>query len=278
MVMMRVMGLLLAIVVSFLSFGDWGSGTTDQRAVADAAAKYCKAQPCEFVLTLGDNFYQFGVGSTRDRKWQTYYKDVYKNLNLPFYAVIGNHDERGSIRAQIDYGKIDPMWRMPGEYYSIKVPDAAATPIIEIFVINNGDDEFQPAEKAWLEKALSQSKATWKVLALHMPVISNGHHGDNPSGINDTLVPVICGKVNLVLSGHDHSFSRLRGPWGACTIDQLIIGTGGKDLRPVNTHDSRVISTGSFYGFGWFSATPDSLTFRMIKTDGSVYYEHSWKK
>lgn len=275
---MHVMGLLLAIAVSFLTFGDWGSGTTDQRAVADAAAQYCKTQPCEFVLTLGDNFYQFGVGSTRDRKWKTYYKDVYKSLQLPFYAVIGNHDERGSIQAQIDYGKIDSSWHMPGEYYSIKMPDTAVAPIVEIFVINNGDDKFQPEEKTWLEKALTQSKATWKILALHKPIISNGHHGDNSSDINYPLVSVICGKVDLVLSGHDHSFSRLRGPWDTCTIDQLIVGTGGKDLRPVNTRDSRVISTGSFYGFGWFSATPSALTFRMIKTDGSAFYDHTWKK
>lgn len=262
----------------FITFGDWGSGEPAQQAVADAATRYCSTQNCGFVLTLGDNFYQFGVGSTQDPKWKTYFKDVYKNLNLPFYAVIGNHDERGSIPAQIDYGKIDSSWRMPGEFYSIKVPNGVASPVVEIFVINNGDDQFQPDEKAWLEKALSQSKATWKILALHKPIISNGQHGDDSADINDGLVPIICGKVDLALSGHDHNFSYLKGSWDKCPIAQLVVGTGGKEVRAVNTKDPRIISTGFFFGFGWFAATPETLKFRMIKTDGSVFYETTWKK
>lgn len=264
--------------VSFITFGDWGSGTQDQQAVADAATRYCSKQPCGFVLTLGDNFYQSGVDSIHDPKWKSYYKDIYKNLHLPFYAVIGNHDERGSIQAQIDYSKIDSTWHMPGSFYSIKLPSTTLTPILEIFVINNGDDKFQDDEKRWLTNALAQSKASWKILAMHEGVISNGDHGDDPAGINDLLVPVICGKVDLVVSGHDHSFAHLKGPWAGCMVDQMIVGTGGKSLRSVNTKDSRVLSTGAFYGFGWFSVTPKQLKFRMIKTDGSAYYETLWNK
>lgn len=270
-----------AETAAFITFGDWGYGTQDQRAVADAATRYCKQQPCEFVLTLGDNFYNFGVWTTRDFKWKSYYKDIYKDLNLPFYAAIGNHDERGRIQAQIDYHKVDPSWNMPGPYYSIKIPSApsaARNPVVEIFVINNGDDEFQPDEKLWLEKALKASTATWRILALHKPIISNGSRGDDSSGINDQLVPVICGKIDIVLSGHDHFFSHLRGPWKGCMQDQLIVGTGGKSLRRVTTEDPRTLSAGSFYGFGWISATPKMLTFKMIKTDGTAYYETSWKK
>lgn len=268
--------LLTLASIAFITFGDWGTGGAEQKAVAAAAQRYCQIEKCEFVLTLGDNFYENGVRSVTDPKWKAYYRDIYQDLRLPFYAILGNHDGRGSIPAQIDYGRQDPSWHMPGEYYSIKVPNAAATPIVEIFVINNGDDQLQPDEKQWLEKSLRQSKAAWKLLALHKPIISNGKHGDDSGGINDQLIPVICGKMDVALSGHDHIFSHLKGSWKGCPLTQLIVGTGGKEIHAVKTKDPRVLSTGSFFGFGWFSATPKELRFRMIKTDGSVFYETTW--
>lgn len=264
--------------VSFITFGDWGNGSSQQQSVADAATAYCRSQLCDFVLALGDNFYPSGVESVRDPLWQRYYKDVYTALRLPFYAIIGNHDARGNVQAQVDYGEADPSWHMPATHYAVTFPLGSRAPLLELFVINNGDNEFPPNIRLWLQGALAQSKAAWKVLALHKPVISNGRHGDDSAHINDVLVPVICGKVDVVLSGHEHSFSHLRGPWQGCTVDQLIVGTGGVKLRAVDAQDPRVLSTGSFFGFGWFSATPEMLRFRMIKTDGSTYYETSWTK
>lgn len=267
-----------AEVVHFITFGDWGTGSTQQRAVADAATAYCRHQPCEFVLALGDNFYPSGVRSVRDPLWQRYYRDVYSALKLPFYAIIGNHDERGDVQAQVDYGKLDPSWHMPATHYAVTFPQGSITPLLELFVINNSDNEFPEDVRLWLQGALARSKAAWKVLALHKPVISNGHHGDDSAHINDALVPVICGKVDILLSGHDHSFSHLRGPWKGCMVDQLIVGTGGVKLRSVRTTDPRVFSTGSFFGFGWFSATAQQLSFRMIRTDGTKFYEAVWKR
>lgn len=267
-----------ADTASFITFGDWGYETAGQKSVAKAATQYCKRNSCELVLALGDNFYEFGVSSTNDPKWKHYYKDIYADLHLPFYALIGNHDELGSVQAQIDYSKIDSSWHMPAEDYSFTLPLNSETPIVEIFVINNGDKKLQPEEKTWLTRSLLKSRAPWKILAMHEPIISNGKHGDNPATINDALVPIICGKIDFVLSGHDHSFSHLKGPWAGCTIDQMIVGTGGRNIRSVNTKDPRVLSTGSFYGFGWYSGTAEKLTFRMIKDDGSVSYETSWKK
>ncbi|MDP3793224.1 MAG: metallophosphoesterase, partial [Candidatus Uhrbacteria bacterium] len=214
--------LLTLASIAFITFGDWGAGTDGQRAVAKAAQQYCAQTPCEFVLTLGDNFYELGVRSTKDAKWRLFYRDIYKDLNLPFYAVLGNHDEYGNIQAQMDYAKIDNSWHMPGPYYSIPLPEGSDRPVLEIFVINNGDDLFQPDEKAWLTAALAKSRARWKILAMHKPMISNAPRGDDTSHINDPLTPVICGKVDLILSGHDHIFSHLKGHWNKCAIDQLI--------------------------------------------------------
>lgn len=267
-----------AQAVSFVTFGDWGTGSDGQKTTAKAIGKFCKQDPCQFVLALGDNFYNTGVASTQDPKWQSFYKNIYHDLQLPFYAVIGNHDEKGSVAAQIDYSQDDSSWRLPGRFYSIVLPQNATQPLVEIFVINNGDYSLEPAEKTWLEQALQNSHATWKILALHIPIISNGLHGDNDSKINNALVPLICGKIDVVLAGHEHHFSHLKGVWEKCPIDQLIVGTGGAELRPANPQDPRTLSTGSFFGFGWLNATASTLEFKMIKDDGTAYYQTTWKK
>jgi predicted MPP superfamily phosphohydrolase len=72
----------------------------------------------EFLLALGDNFYEDGVSSTTDRKWEDYWKKVYTGYlsKIPWYTVLGNHDWHGSVKAQLD--KKDPIWVMPDHFYT----------------------------------------------------------------------------------------------------------------------------------------------------------------
>lgn len=266
--------------ISFVTFGDWGTGGDDQKAVAQEIGLYCAEQNCEFVLTLGDNFYSSGVKDTSDEQWQEKYRDVYGSLGLPFYASLGNHDNKGDIQAQVDYSQIDSSWHMPAEYYSFAMPEGSATPVVEFFIINSDYPNFSKDEAAqqWLDEAIGASQATWKILAMHHPIYSNGSHGDDTEGNNQDLIPIICNRIDLVLSGHDHDFAYLRSSEDGCPIEQLVIGTGGAGLREVDTEDPRVVSTGSLHGFGWLQATSSQLTFRMIQTDGAVFYSTFWSK
>ncbi len=258
---------------SFVAFGDWGSGDENQEAVAAAIGGYCGIQPCEFVLTLGDNFYDEGVESVDDPLWEEVYRDVYGSLGLPFYAVLGNHDTKGNIQAQIDYSEVDSSWHMPAAYYSFARP--SSSPFVEFFVLNS--DDLDQDQRIWLGRTLSESQAAWKILVMHHPVYSNGNHGDDDAGNNEDLLPIICNRIDLVVSGHDHNFAYLRSDEDGCSIEQLVIGTGGAGLRDVDEEDLRVVATGSFYGFGWFQVTPTTVTFRMIKTDGQEFYSTSFQ-
>lgn len=268
--------------VSFVSFGDWGDGSTRQRAVANAIGTYCWNWRCEFVVTLGDNFYQRGVEDVKDSLWKKRYRDVYGRLNLPFYASLGNHDVMGNMQAQIDYSTIDTSWHMPAEYYSFAFPKDSQTPVVEVFVINTGDFEFQGDEEAWLSDAIAGSHATWKLLAMHMPIISNAYENDNYIVNGDRLISNICGKVDLVLGGHVHIFSHLSGKNRnydeSCVLEQLVIGTGGSGTFDFDPSDPRAHASASINGFGWFQATHGELLFRMIDKDNDVFYETSWHK
>ncbi|MEU2432647.1 hypothetical protein ABZ611_24645 [Streptomyces sp. NPDC007861] len=73
-------------------------------------------------------------------------------------------------------------------------------------------------QRRWLDSALSASRATWKIMIGHHPYRNNGKHGsagsydgfvigDHTSGIHlkEVYEEVVCGRADLILSGHDHT-------------------------------------------------------------------------
>ena len=107
--------------VHFIALGDTGEGNLEQYAVADVMAQVCADQGCDFVLLLGDNIYDTGVEALDDLQWQNKFELPYADLDLPFYAVLGNHDYGNAVdeeRAnfQVAYSDLSEKWRMPGRH------------------------------------------------------------------------------------------------------------------------------------------------------------------
>jgi acid phosphatase len=266
-------------LVSFVTFGDWGDESDEQAETADQIGNFCQEEECQFIVTLGDNFQDVGVESVDDPQWETIYSDIYSDLGLPFYAALGNHDMEGEYQAEIDYSEIDSTWHMDNQYYTFTKPDDSSEPAIQFFILNSGDGEFEDAEKNWLISALAASQATWKLVITHRPIISNGDgHGDGHDDLVDRLMPVICDKIDFVLSGHDHIFSYLEGIRDDCEVKQFVIGTGGGDPYGFDESDERAVISGSITGFGWFQASSTELKFKMIETDGNQFYQTSFSK
>src|SRR4030095_8502578 len=268
--------------VHFFTFGDWGTGDTNQMAVAEETSSICLIQGCDFGLFLGDNFYTDGVLSVDDPQWKTKYEDVYgdhPSLQIPLYAVLGNHDWDGvaNPQAEVDFDlqDKDPYWRMPAYSYSFALP-VGPSPLVEVFVINS--NLFDVPAQTWLEGALAASTATWKMVAFHHPIFDNGTaHPDDEKGIYPALRPLICGKVDLLLSGHEHIFSHLRDVNDGCGYDQLIVGTGGRTLHSAGT-DPRVLYTEANFGVGHFEIKENELRFRFFRATGEEAYSFSWQK
>ena len=262
--------------VRFFTFGDWGTGDANQIAVANEAQAVCQFLGCDFGLFLGDNFYTTGVSSVDDPQWQTKYQDVYgilPALRIPLYAVLGNHDwdVPANPQAEVDFDLLDrdEFWRMPAFNYPFASP-AGAPPLLEVFVINS--NLFDAAAQVSLRDALDASTASWKIVAFHHPIFDNGTaHPDDEKGIYPALKPLICGRVDLLLSGHEHIFSHLRDPNDGCGYDQLIVGTGGRVLHSM-TADPRVLYTEATFGVGYFEATADDVTFRFFRATGEQAY------
>lgn len=80
----------------------------------------------------------------------------------------------------------------------------------------------------WLRLDLSNNRTKCVVAFGHHPRYSSGVHGDNPD-----IEPLyeLMGEYGVVvyISGHDHHYERISG-----RIPQIVIGTGGADLRRVS--------------------------------------------
>jgi hypothetical protein len=68
-------------------FGDFGTGTDEQKEVASAMMTSHRQSPFDIGITLGDNFYPVGMESPTDPRWQTWWEDVYGQMKLTFYGV-----------------------------------------------------------------------------------------------------------------------------------------------------------------------------------------------
>ena len=76
--------------VRFIAIGDWGSGRSRQKEVAEAMGDFCQHYRCDFIITTGDNFYKKGVKSLSDKKFDKRWRDVYTHpsiANLPWYVL-----------------------------------------------------------------------------------------------------------------------------------------------------------------------------------------------
>ena len=83
--------------------GDTGSGNDDQRKVAKSMVKLISKNPIKSVIIVGDNIYPDGCNDVHDLQFNTKFRDIYQNIDLPFYLCLGNHDYHTNPQSQIDY-------------------------------------------------------------------------------------------------------------------------------------------------------------------------------
>ncbi len=274
----------------FLAVGDTGTGSADQKAVAKAMEDKCKLSGCDFALLLGDNMYDNGVSSATDPLFKTQFEDIYKNLNFPFYVVLGNHDygTAGSVfdktKAHYQVLYSSTRWKLPSEYWH------RVEKHVEFFGLDTNAQMWGQADtqakdvKGWI----SASKSTWKIGVGHHPYLSNGPHGNAGNYEGLSFIPVfsgtgvktffddnICGKVDIYFSGHDHS---RQWPADKCgkTTELIVSGDGAKatDLTGKNKTNFQSNSL----GFAYVVIEGKKLTLEFIDKQGKVEFTKSISK
>ncbi len=275
-------------VVRFIAMGDTGEGNQAQYDVSAAVEAVCLVQGCEFVLLLGDNFYDAGVRSVDDPQFRTKFEEPYANLRLPFFVTLGNHDfgevpvEFWRTEYQVQYTSRSSKWNLPDHFYSF-VAGPVTFLSLDTNMIMLGLDWVRD-QRAWIRDQIDQAETPWIVGFGHHPYRSNGRHGNagnyegagrlDPTGVvsGRRLASVfeaeLCGRIDLFFSGHDHNRQWLEP---ACGVEHIVSGAGakttglvGRDRNPTRFEDDQTP------GFFWIEIEGDQLTVEAWDRSGRL--------
>jgi hypothetical protein len=124
-----------------------------------------------------------------------------------------------------------------------------------------------PEQLKWLEDELQKSNAPWKICYFHHPLYSDGKFHGSDLDLRARLEPLFEKYgVNLVLSGHEHVYERLKPQNG---IYYFVLGNSGQ-LRVHNLRVSQQTQAGfdTDQGFMLIEIAGDELYFQAISRTG----------
>jgi predicted phosphodiesterase len=240
--------------VKFLVIGDSGTGDRRQYEVAAKIAEAHAQFPFEFAIMLGDNMY----GSERAIDFVNKFEKPYKPLleaGVKFYASLGNHDDPSQ--------RFYAGFNMDGKrYYTFRKKD------VEFFVLDS--TYMAPPQVSWLREELKRSDAKWKVSYFHHPIYSSGERHGSELDLQVMIEPMFLENgVDVVFSGHEHFYERLRPQKGI----QYMIQGGAAKLRRGNIKDNSPMTAKGFdtdRSFTLVEINGDHLFYETISRLGQV--------
>ena len=108
----------------------------------------------------------------------------------------------------------------------------------------------------------------WRIVYGHHPVYTSGLHVNERriAVLRRDLLPVLSeGKVDLLISGHDHDMEHLAAPDGK--MDFLIAGSGGAELREAGAAQPHSQFFAVRYGFLDVTIDPRHLEAQFLSDD-----------
>ena len=242
--------------VRVLAFGDFGDGSERQAKMAAAMGRYHDKHRFDLAVTLGDNFYPAGMSGPTDPRWERDFERLYGPMRIQIFPSLGNHDWvlTDSPVAEILRTAKSSTWRMPaGRYTFVAGP-------VQFFAIDT--NLVTRAQLEWLDRELGASRARWKVVYGHHPIFSSGLHGDH-AGLRDALLPLLRGRAQLYLAGHDHNLEHLQPDGG---VHFAVVGGGGAAPRAM-TAGPRSQFASSQTGFAVIEASRSALALQLVGED-----------
>lgn len=273
--------------IRFIAVGDTGAGNRGQYAVGAAMRDKCAKDGCDFIQLLGDNIYESGVSSVYDYQFLTKFEDPYKEIKVPFYVILGNHDyggrgggnepEKGTY--QIQYSARSTKWRMPAAYYMRRVGSAELFALDTTSLRLGRDVEPQREE---VRRWLAAPRATWRIAFGHHPWLSNGPHGKVDDGephegavkFRDFLEAELCGKIDLYISGHDHSRQWLAD---SCMGTDMVVSGAGSSATKLPGKNPTHFKANSL-GFLYVVIAGKTLHAEFVNEAGKVEFARSMSK
>ena len=198
--------------------GDSGTADANAQAVRNAYLTYNGSTYTNLTLMLGDNAY----GNGTDAEYQAAVFDMYPSVlrQTPLWSTIGNHDTANSTNppSSLPYFQ---MFTLPTNAEA----GGAASGTEKYYSFNYGNIHFvcldsmtssratTGAMLTWLQQDLAQNIQPWVIAFWHHPPYTKGSHDSDTEAqlaeMRTNVLPTLESYgVDLVLSGHSHSYER----------------------------------------------------------------------
>lgn len=166
-----------------------------------------------FVLSSGDQIQSTKKKSPNKAAWGSEIEysgylspDVLKNL--PVATTVGNHDadnENYTYHFNVaNASKLGSNGTVGGDYW-FKHDNA-------LFIMLNTQDTNVAEHKQFIEQTVAANKdCKWRIVTLHQDIYGSAEHSNEPeiTNLRYQLAPIFeDNKVDVVLTGHDHAYSR----------------------------------------------------------------------
>ncbi len=273
----------------FILVGDWGRGGHDeQAAVAIQMGRTATEMKSAFTVSVGDNFYENGVTGIDDPQWQNSFEKIYTapSLQSPWKVILGNHDYRGNVQAQLDYSRRSARWRLPARYYkeTLALPDGGSadlfyldtSPFIKKYMGSKvniaGQDTV--AQLDWLNRELGASAAQWKIVIGHHPIYtaldnSDGGDHDQPDMIARVNPVLLKHQVPIYICGHDHLLQSVKMDG----ITYVVTGAGSQTYTPGHAIKGGFAS--GAHGFMTVRLNSTKLDYALVDMNGKTLFGES---
>ena len=261
--------------IRFVAFGDSGTGSSAQAAIANRLA----AETFDFALHTGDVAYSYGTYAQFESFFFPYYDAWLRQKTI--LPSIGNHDDRT--------GSATPyrtLFVLPRDGASPTYPNNAE----RFYSFDYGPVHFicldteaafltlarRQEQIAWLTEDLQASQdRPWRVVYFHRPPYSSGSAHGSELSVRQAFAPLFEQyNVQLVLNGHEHSYER-SVPWRESTnaarqaVTYVVTGGAGAGLYPAGrsawTAFSRAVNH-----YVRATMTASDLTVEAVDSSGAV--------
>jgi 3',5'-cyclic AMP phosphodiesterase CpdA len=192
---------------------------------------------------VGDNIYGADTAQDFQKKFELPYKPLL-DAGVKFYAALGNHDNP----TQRQY----KQFNMSGErFYSFKPRQG-----VRFFALDS--NYMDKPQLDWVEKEIASSGSEWKICFFHHPLYSSARTHGSSLDLRSLLEPIFTKyKVDVVLSGHDHTYERIKPQKG---IQYFVVGSSGS-LRKGDLRKGDLTAAGFDQDFTFFLAEIDGDDF-----------------
>ncbi len=260
---------------SFIYMGDPQTDLKSQWSRVVRAA-YKHEPNSGFILYCGDLINRAG----RDTEWhEWFHAGSFIYSTIPQVMTPGNHEYRRMV--------LDPHWNaqftlpangpegLEGSCYAVDYKNMKLISINSAAEseLRHKEGTKMEAQKVWLDSVLSANTQEWVIVTTHLPFYSPKENRDNKH-LRENFQPILeKHNVDLVLTGHDHSYGRGRAtdnPAGGHQV-MYVVSVSGPKMYEVGDKDWMEHSGADTQLYQVISIEGKKLIYESYSADGELF-------